>query len=87
MQVATYKGRKYKLAWSGKTKFGEKAKLQFFDGSKEFWVDLSLVEISASKPREESFDSRRKTYRRKYGWDGVVGSASYYSSGLYDEES
>lgn len=29
----------------------------------------------------------RDTYRRKYGWDGVVGSPSYYSSGLYDEES
>lgn len=27
------------------------------------------------------------TYRRKYGWDGKRGSASYYSSGMYDEES
>ena len=24
---------------------------------------------------------------RKYGWDGVVGSLSYYSSGQYDEDS
>lgn len=24
---------------------------------------------------------------RKYGWDGVVGSRSYYSSGQYDEDS
>lgn len=24
---------------------------------------------------------------RKYGWDGVVGSPSYYSSGQYDEDS
>lgn len=24
---------------------------------------------------------------RKYGWDGVVGSSSYYSSGQYDEDS
>ena len=29
----------------------------------------------------------RQVYRRKYGWDGVVGSPSYYSSGLFDEES
>lgn len=32
-------------------------------------------------------DNIRSVYRRKYGWDGVVGSPSYYSSGLYDEES
>jgi hypothetical protein len=24
---------------------------------------------------------------RKYGWDGVVGSSSYYTSGQYDEDS
>lgn len=24
---------------------------------------------------------------RRYGWDGVVGSPSYYSSGQYDEDS
>jgi hypothetical protein len=24
---------------------------------------------------------------RKYGWDGVRGSSSYYTSGQYDEES
>ena len=24
---------------------------------------------------------------RKYGWDGKVGSSSYYSSGQYDEDS
>lgn len=38
----------------------------------------------AAKPQPNKV---RDTYRRKYGWDGVVGSPSYYSSGLYDEES
>jgi hypothetical protein len=63
MQVATYKGRKYKLAWSGKTKFGEKAKLQFWDGSKEFWVDLSLVSIS----EDHSHSSGNARKGRRYG--------------------
>jgi hypothetical protein len=31
--------------------------------------------------------SIERLYRNKYGWDGVRGSASYYSSGMYDEES
>jgi hypothetical protein len=45
MATATYKGRKYRLEWSGDTKFGRKAKLSFWDGSKTFWVDLSAVTI------------------------------------------
>jgi hypothetical protein len=31
--------------------------------------------------------SLERTYTRRYGWDGVRGSASYYSSGMYDEDS
>ena len=41
--IAIYKGRKYKLLWSGKTKYGRRAKLGFFDGSKEFWVDADRI--------------------------------------------
>ena len=41
---ATYKGKTYLLKFRGKTKFGpDKAKLAFLDGSKEFWVDGSLI--------------------------------------------
>lgn len=57
-QVAEYKGRKYKLAWQGTTKYGERAKLQFFDGSKEFWVDASTIRITesnSSEPRGRGF--------------------------------
>ena len=42
-QVAEYKGRKYKLLWRGSTQFGERAKLAFFDGSKEFWVAANTL--------------------------------------------
>lgn len=47
--IAIYKGRKYKLLWGpGKTKFGEKCKLGFFDGTKEFWADAKDVQIQQS---------------------------------------
>lgn len=38
-----YKGHKYKILWQGTTRYGEKAHLQFTDGSKDFWVPLALV--------------------------------------------
>lgn len=50
----------------------------------------SIIARSANRSRparEDSFEGRRRSYKHRYGWDGVVGSASYYSSGLYDEES
>lgn len=50
-KTATYKGRKYRLLWTGKTKYGMRAKLGFWDGSEEFWVDAGLVSISTSGPR------------------------------------
>lgn len=47
-QVALYKGRKYRLMWIGKTKYGQRAHLAFFDGSRDFWVDAGAVEVSES---------------------------------------
>lgn len=46
----------------------------------------------AGKPAAPT-TARRSAYSRgygtsrQYGWDGVVGSPSYYSSGQYDEDS
>jgi hypothetical protein len=42
-RCAEYKGRKYRLLWSGKTKYGFRAHLAFFDGSKDFWCDGNAV--------------------------------------------
>lgn len=53
-QVGEYKGRKYRLLWIGDTKFGKRAHLQFFDGTKDFWVDASAVTVSESAPRPRS---------------------------------
>ncbi len=41
--TASYKGRTYNLLYIGDTKFGRRARLAFSDGSKDFWVDASLV--------------------------------------------
>ena len=40
----TYKGQEYNLLFKGKTKFGNRAKLQFLNGKKEFWVPLEALE-------------------------------------------
>lgn len=45
-RTAVYRGRRYRLEFIGETKFGRRAKLGFFDGSKSFWVDASLVSVT-----------------------------------------
>ncbi len=51
---ASYKGRTYRLLYAGTTKYGQKAKLAFMDGSKEFWADLALVQITQRYERPKS---------------------------------
>jgi hypothetical protein len=43
--IVSYKGRNYRQTWRGPSKFGpgERAHLEFLDGSKDFWVDASLL--------------------------------------------
>lgn len=50
-QTASYKGKTYKLLWIGATKYGRRAHLAFRDGSKDFWVDASLVSTGESDDR------------------------------------
>lgn len=51
MKTAIYKGRKYRLIWSGTTKFGTRAHLKFFDGTKDFWVPAGSVMV-VNQPRK-----------------------------------
>lgn len=44
-RTADYKGRTYRLLWVGQTKYGRRARLEFADGSKEFWVPASKIAI------------------------------------------
>ncbi len=61
-QTAEYKGRKYRLAFCGETKFGRRAKLAFFDGSKEFWVAADAIQIiEGSAARSTS--TRARSFR------------------------
>ncbi len=74
-KTATYKGRKYRLLWKGKTRYGTRAKLGFFDGSKEFWVDASRVtEAPDWRERERAGDRYLGTrYEGEYcGYDCPV---------------
>lgn len=48
-RTAEYKGRKYRLLFIGNTKYGRRAHLEFFDSSKNFWVDAGLVSESNGK--------------------------------------
>ena len=48
--------------------------------------------LVAGAPVKAPRSATRRSYRRpmdcrRYGWDGVYGSPSYYTSGQYDEES
>lgn len=71
-----------------------------WNGAKKVWEiaqsrhALALKLVPAAKPKaprkrrssgDGSVSRREEMYRRRYGWDGVYGSASYYSSGAYDE--
>jgi hypothetical protein len=51
---------------------------------------VSLCTIRRSEPSYDRGSSRtsvERLYMRKYGWDGRRDSTSYYTSGMYDEES
>lgn len=56
--LVTYKNRTYRMLWIGDTKYGRRAKLEFLNGSSEFWVNASLVTVvrdqQDSIDREES---------------------------------
>lgn len=61
-----YKGRPYRLLWKGRTRYGERAHLQFMDGTKDFWVDASNLDSSgpSSGGRGRKCDNCGKSSRR-----------------------
>lgn len=59
-RVAVYKGKRYPLLWLGHTKYGRRAKLGFWDGSKEFWVNADAVSVEAAEPRQARSQPRRE---------------------------
>lgn len=46
-QFVQYRGRVYRLLWTGQTRYGQRATLAFQDGSKDFWVDAREVKPAA----------------------------------------
>lgn len=77
IEVVRYKGKSYRMVWSGPTKYGERAKLQFLDGSKEFWVDLKQVDRGRSAPPPPAV-SKPTNSRRCRGCGGPVVNAPHH---------
>jgi hypothetical protein len=63
--------------------------------SRVVWTDGNVTLVATQSDRQGGRARRGSVRRdrygredcRKYGWDGVVGSSSYYTSGQYDEDS
>lgn len=67
-QTAIYNNCKYNCLFLGDTKFGRRAKLAFFDGTKEFWVDAAKVTVTElSAPPSRGF-RRRRGFSRPSCW-------------------
>lgn len=66
-KYATYKGKTYRLMWEGKTKYGDKAKLAFLDGSKEFWVDRKLISHASAPQSSSRYDGRERGFCNECG--------------------
>jgi hypothetical protein len=60
-KYANYKGKTYRCEYIGATKFGRRARLAFMDGSKEFWVDASLVTLVDGPSRGSSPSCRKSS--------------------------
>lgn len=74
MTTATYKGRTYRCLFVGTTKYGRRARLQFFDGSKDFWVDAELVSVSEpSRYRRNEDEECELCGRNKYTCGHCIG--------------
>jgi hypothetical protein len=75
-----YKGNEYAVEFAGTTKYGEKAKLAFLDGSSTFWVPLAAVRLagSASSVAPLSFDNPFNTPKPAagYGSTANIGAAA-----------
>jgi hypothetical protein len=75
MQTARYKGKRYRLAWSGPTKYGHRTKLSFLDGSKSFWTDTAKVLVDGNvsdtatvrDPGEDAADRWNETHGDRPG--------------------
>jgi hypothetical protein len=88
-KYASYKGRTYRLLWSGKTKYGMKAKLGFVGGSNEFWADLSMVTLNAAAPTSSGNSNQprrrvnsRGTYECEECGDHVYPGSRCWETGL-----
>src|SRR3954465_9181542 len=50
-------------------------------------VPANITKTPAATDERGGRKEVERTYKRRYGWDGGRGSSSYYTRGMYDEES
>jgi hypothetical protein len=73
-RCAEYKGRKYRLLWLGKTKYGFRAHLAFMDGSKDFWCDGNAVlECSSGSGYTPAVRNERGYVTERGHYEGYCG--------------
>ena len=65
-KTATYKGHSYRVLYIGPTKYGQRARLQFFDGSKDFWCDARLVTVSSDTGSRSRYERNDGMVRCRY---------------------
>ncbi len=71
-----------KVEWSK----GSKARHVACEASAPVSATATVSVDPLNKPGRARGTRRSFPRRGSYGWDGVVGSSSYYTSGQYDEE-
>lgn len=59
MKTGTYRGRKYRVLFIGKTQFGQRAHLQYLNGAKDFWVGADSVTDLETETSPKKHSGRR----------------------------
>lgn len=68
-KTVSYKGKTYRLLWTGSTKYGQRSHLQFMDGSKDFWVAASLTS-EAVQSHLVTVAASQSSKSQDQGWRG-----------------
>ena len=96
MAAATYtklKSGEWGVRVNGSIRTGDKVTVVKKSGASKvetvarvLWTGNGVSVCSIAQRASDSRTSVERKHMEKYGWDGIRGSSSYYSSGMYDED-
>ena len=69
VKYAIYNGKRYDIEYIGQTKYGERAKLKFTNGTQTFWVDVGKIHVVEEKEEKEE---NKKKKKKSYEEDDIV---------------